>query len=55
VELAIRLDRGHGAVEGTVQDQIAGRVGFTAETDRSYLQQTLGDLEGISAAFPVRR
>ena len=54
VELTIRLDSGKGAVEGRVRDHAVAILEFEAQTDQSYLRQTLADLMRVTTAFPAR-
>jgi hypothetical protein len=50
----IQLTRGRGVLEVFVREDIGARLEVTADTDQTYLAETLGDLDQLLAEFPVR-
>jgi hypothetical protein len=56
VGCTIRLHRGTGELDAFVREHVPGfelRV-ERARTDQSYLQETVGQLEALVAAFPIK-
>ncbi len=54
VELTIRLSSGKGTIEGRVEEHALAAVEFEAETDQSFLVQTLAELRAVTAKYPFR-
>jgi hypothetical protein len=54
VEVTIRLKGGKGTVEGRVEEHAMARTEFEAETDQSFLKQTLTELRAVTARYPFR-
>src|SRR3954449_9165524 len=54
VELTIRLTGGKGSLEGRVEEHAMASIEFEAETDQSFLSQTLAELRALTAKYPFR-
>jgi hypothetical protein len=54
VELTIRLKGGKGSVEGRVEEHAMASMEFEAETDQTFLSQTLMELRAVTAKYPFR-
>ncbi len=53
--VAITLANGHGAVTGFIREHIGATLSFDhIATDQSYVRHTLGQLDMLMDAFPVR-
>lgn len=54
VELTIQLEGGKGTVEGRVEEHAMASTEFEAETDQSFLAQTLRELRAVTDKYPFR-
>jgi hypothetical protein len=54
VEITIELRGGKGTVEGRVEEHAMAWTEFEAETDQSFLKQTLAELRAVTAQYPFR-
>lgn len=54
VDITIELTGGKGTVEGRVQEHAMAWLEFEAETDQSFLNQTLTELRAVTAQYPFR-
>jgi hypothetical protein len=52
MEVTIRLDGGKGTIEGHVEEHAMASVEFEAETDQSFLGQTLIELRAVTSRYP---
>jgi hypothetical protein len=55
IEVTIALTAGRGEISGRLSEHGGASLAFRhVKTDQTYLRRTLGELEALMAAFPVR-